>query len=405
MSGYFDRLERQLVRATETRPQITGPRPRAVLGPLAALVAVIVVVVIAATVGQPSGRSAPATGSAPTGIMLTPPVGYGPGLKSALDADVVTLRHRLGASFSNVNVTRVGQTIILSNVPARQRTAVLRLTVPGRLRFLDWEANVLLPGGRTVASGLGRQDPTALAISQGVGAASPGAGGAGGVPLLEAVRLAVRQRPFISGAPSHQTAQLFLFRKHCHPDLHQSCLLAGPAPNRATLLSAVPPGARASGGRQYIVPSGILILQAATPTTLGPVDFADPTARYFVARDDPALTGAALTNPQTSTDMAGLPDVSFGFSDAGASAFQRATAAITHRGGVVSSFGQTLNQHFAVTLDDRILMVASIDFKSYPDGITGGGGADITGAFTRQSAQELATLLQSAPLAVPLTPH
>ena len=103
--------------------------------------------------------------------------------------------------------------------------------------------------------------------------------------------------------------------------------------------------------------------------------------------------------------MAGHPDVTFGFSDAGTSAFQRATAAIAHRGDAVSSFGQTVNQHFAVTLDDRILMVASIDSKTYPDGITGGGGADITGAFTRQSAQELATLLQSAPLAVPLTPR
>jgi hypothetical protein len=152
MSDYFDRLERQLVRATETRPHPTRPRPRTVLGLLAAVVAVIVVVVIAATVGQPSGRSAPATGSGPTGIMLTPPVGYGRGLKSALDADVVTLRHRLGASFSNVNVTRVGETIVLSNVPHRERTAVLRLTVPGRLRLLDWEANVLLPGGRTVAA-------------------------------------------------------------------------------------------------------------------------------------------------------------------------------------------------------------------------------------------------------------
>jgi SecD/SecF fusion protein len=406
MSDYFDRLERQLVRATETRPQTTRPRPRAVLGPLAALVAVIVVVVIAATVGQPSGRSAPATGSALTGIMLTPPVGYGHGLKSTLDADVVTLRHRLGASFSNVNVTRVGQTVVLSSVPARQRTAVLRLTVPGRLRFLDWEANVLLPGSRTVASGLGRQDPKALAISQGVGGASPGTTGTGGASLLQAVKLAAQQPPFISGAPEHRTgAQYFLFRRRCHPDQQRSCLLAGPAPNRATLLSNVPPGTRASGSRQYIVPSGILILRAATPTASGPVNFADPTAQYFVARDDPALTGAALTSPQTSTDMAGHPDVTFGFSDAGTSAFQRATAAIAHRGDVVSSFGQTVNQHFAVTLDDRILMVASIDFKTYPDGITGGGGADITGAFTRQSAQELATLLQSAPLAVPLTPR
>jgi SecD/SecF fusion protein len=281
---------------------------------------------------------------------------------------------------------------------------VLRLTVLGRLRVLDWEANVLLPGGRTVASGLEGQDPQALAISQGVGAASPGAAGTGGVPLLEAVKLAARQPPFISGAPEHRTgAQYFLFRRRCHPDHQRSCLVAGPAPNRATLVSDVPPGTRASGSRQYIVPSGILILQASTPTTLGPVDFADPTAQYFVARDDPALTGAALTSPQTSTDIAGNPDVTFGFSDAGASAFQRVTAGIAHRGDVVSGFGQTLNQHFAVTMDNRIVMVASIDFKTYPDGITGGGGADITGGFTRQSAQELAILLQSAPLAVPLT--
>jgi preprotein translocase subunit SecD len=97
--------------------------------------------------------------------------------------------------------------------------------------------------------------------------------------------------------------------------------------------------------------------------------------------------------------------VTFGFSDAGASAFQRMTAVIAHRGDVVSGFGQTLNQHFAVSRDDRIVMVASIDFKIYPDGITGGGGADISGGFTRGSAQELGTLLQSAPLAVPLTPR
>jgi hypothetical protein len=377
-----------------------------VLGPLAALVAVIVVGVIAATVGQPSGRSAPATGSAPTGIMLTPPVGYGPGLKSALDADVVTLRHRLGASFSNVNVTRVGETIVLSNVPHRERTAVLRLTVPGRLRLLDWEANVLLPGGRTVASGLKRQDRQALAISQGVGAAYPGATGTGGVSLLRAVTLASQQRPFVSGPPEHGAgAQYFLFGKRCHPTRQRSCLLAGPAPKPGDASVRRPSGTRASGARQYIVPSGILILQAATPTTLGPVDFADPTAQYFVLRVDPALTGAALTSPQPSTDQAGHPDVTFGFSDAGASAFQRMTAVIAHRGDVVSGFGQTLNQHFAVSRDDRIVMVASIDFKIYPDGITGGGGADISGGFTRGSAQELGTLLQSAPLAVPLTPR
>ncbi len=71
---------------------------------------------------------------------------------------------------------------------------------------------------------------------------------------------------------------------------------------------------------------------------------------------------------------------------------------MARRGQQLSTLGQTLDQHFAIAIDNRLLTVASIDFKTYPDGITGDEPADITGGFTKQSARELVTQLRFGPL-------
>jgi hypothetical protein len=408
MSDYFDRIERQLVRAAETQPRRLSVRPRVVLGPVIAatvVILVIAVVVIAGGTGRRRADTAPASGPTPTAIVLASPAS-GPSPVAGLNADATTLRHRLRASFPDVRVARVGGNVVLSNISPAQRPAVLRLTVPGRLRFLDWEANALLPGGQTAASGLRRQDPHALAVSQGAGSAAPGYSGAGGLPLYQAVKLAAQQTRLIGGPNVGRLAsQYFLFGPRCRPTGRQSCLLAGPAPDRTALLAGLPPNVKASHGRSYVVPPGTLVLQAATSSQTGLISFDDPTTRYFVLRDDAALTGAEVHNARVSTDQSGNPDVSFSFSPAGERAFQHKTALIAHRGDQVSGFGQTLNQHFAVTLDNRILTVPSIDFKTYPDGVTANAGADISGGLTKQSARELATLLRTGPLAVPLTPR
>ena len=47
------------------------------------------------------------------------------------------------------------------------------------LYFYDWEANALTPNGKTVASQLQTQDPTAVQISQGTQFAAPGEPNAG----------------------------------------------------------------------------------------------------------------------------------------------------------------------------------------------------------------------------------
>jgi preprotein translocase subunit SecD len=121
-----------------------------------------------------------------------------------------------------------------------------------------------------------------------------------------------------------------------------------------------------------------------------------------VLKDHVAMFGNDIANPKQSTDQAGSPDVTFSFNAKGATAFQRLTSTIAHRGARVSGLGATFNQHFAIALDTKLLTVPGIDFKSYPDGIPGDNGADITAGFTVQSARELATQLRLGALPLDL---
>jgi SecD/SecF fusion protein len=90
--------------------------------------------------------------------------------------------------------------------------------------------------------------------------------------------------------------------------------------------------------------------------------------------------------------------VTFDFTVSGRRAFKALTAKVAHRGALISSLGQALNQHFAIALDERLLTVPFIDFKQYPDGINAGKGADIAGSLTPTSAKDLAILLRFGPL-------
>jgi SecD/SecF fusion protein len=78
------------------------------------------------------------------------------------------------------------------------------------------------------------------------------------------------------------------------------------------------------------------------------------------------------------------------------------TGQIAHRGANVSLGGSSLDQHFAVALDNQLVTVPQINYRQYPDGIIGGGGADITGGFTSQTASDLATQLRLGALPIKL---
>jgi SecD/SecF fusion protein len=339
----------------------------------------------------------------------------------ALQRAVDIMRNRvdqLGVAEPEIQTSGDNQiTVGLPNVSDTGR-AEAEVGTTAQLLFYDWEANVITPNGKTVASQLQTQDPTATEISQGSGTnGAPGQPGAGSMSLYDAVTLASKQPESSSAANSRLGPEYYMFgapgSAACEaaakadgtvPSAGQHCLLSGPDDNKSDLLSGLPAGVSASEGQILTVPQGTVVLQAIPQNFSKPTPIGDPSAQFFVLKDNVALRGSDISNPQQSTDPnTSEPDVTFGFSNKGKSEFQNVTASIAHRGDLVSGLGQTLNQHFAVALDNQLITVPYIDFKQYPDGINGDNGADISGSFTITSAQNLATMLRYGPLPVRLT--
>ena len=63
---------------------------------------------------------------------------------------------------------------------------------------------------------------------------------------------------------------------------------------------------------------------------------------------------------------------------------------------------QNASQHFAIVLDNELVSAPFINYQENPDGIDGSTGAQISGGFTIQSAQDLAKILQIGALPIKL---
>ena len=338
----------------------------------------------------------------------------------ALQRAVDIMRSRvdqLGVAEPEIQTT--GNNLITVGLPNVSDTARAEREVgtTAQLNFFDWEKNVLTPNGKTVASQLQSQDPTALTISQGAGGnAAPGDPGSGSTGLYQAVQLASKQPPSASKNNSRAKPQYYAFAapgsaacaaaakaNGTTPAAGQHCLLSGPDDNLNDLKAGLPPGVTASEAEILTVPRGTIVLQATPSNFAHPTPIGDPSAQFFVLKDNVALRGNDITNPQQSTDPnSSQPDVTFGFSGTGKKAFQDVTAQIANRGSLVSGLGQSLNQHFAVALDNQLITVPFIDYKQYPDGINGDNGADISGSFSISSAQDLANELRLGALPIKL---
>jgi SecD/SecF fusion protein len=401
-----------------------GPRPRLVrLAPLAALLVVVAVVAVFLGVQSRKPGAAAGTHGGFTLVYRAEPTAQTPVVNRAAVARAVSvMRGRVAelapGGAASVTVTSAG-TKIFVHVGARTQNAKRLEQLVGttaRLEFYDWEANALTSSGKTVASQLPAQNPEALEISQGGSAGAPGSPGAGSMPLYQAVQLASKQpyeasrdnarfgpEYFAFGAPGSTACATAAAYYHIFLlDPHSHCYLAGPQGNTSDLNAALPPRVSASEAQVLTVKRGTVVLQATPASSAHPPQWNSPTAQFFALRDHVSLFGNDITNAHETIDPSGSPDVAFGFTPKGATAFQNVTAAIAHRGSTVSGFGQTLNQHFAVALDTQLITVPEIDFKAYPNGITGANGGDITGGFTIQSARDLATQLRLGALPINL---
>ena len=124
----------------------------------------------------------------------------------------------------------------------------------------------------------------------------------------------------------------------------------------------------------------------------------------------PEMTGADLQLRGTRQDFdpqTAQPIVLIDFTGKGEDKFRDITRAEAQRGkllyntqGGAGADPDAFNQHFAIVLDREIQSWPSIDFNDYPNGISGGNGAQITGDFTIGEARDLALVLQTGALPV-----
>jgi SecD/SecF fusion protein len=221
----------------------------------------------------------------------------------------------------------------------------------------------------------------------------------------EAAQLASEQPPVepCDGC-SVARPRYYLFEKDEPHDL-----IAGPELAKKDLYISPTGKKRPKDGIVVEVPAGTILVSEypIDPETEELDETADPG--WFALKDDPALSGNDITNPeQTYEPTTNAPVVSFQFTDSGREAFQEVTRQIAQRGkaqaiGPVSTEeAAQLSGHFAVILDNEVKTRPIINFEENPDGIDGRQGAQISGSFSLQEAQDLATTLQIGALPISL---
>ena len=287
-----------------------------------------------------------------------------------LEATVGALCDRFEAvGQKDARVRRSGRDrIVVSSVkPGRTLDAV---TATGSLGFYDWEPNVI--DGR-----------------------GPDAPFAGAKALYEAVRVAAKSRPKAERTDipddlgnDSAGAQYYAFR-------NPTTLAAGPAPSRAAL---------GAGGEILKVPRGITIVEAERAPNQP-----ETVQRFFVLEDDRELSGTDIKNPKQSLDQQTQePVITMEFTPKGREAFARLTKRVARRGSEIvlppGSAPDAALQRFAITLDNRVVALATIDFRENPDGIDGRTGVQINGIGSAQETKDLAAVLRLGELPVDLQP-
>jgi SecD/SecF fusion protein len=263
--------------------------------------------------------------------------------------------------------------------------AARQVGTTAQLFFYDWEINVLGPGCRHDA-----QNPE---VTGGPQAGSEAAA----LTRYDAVKRAATCQARDYGGES--TRQFYLV------DERAKRVLGGPEESAAQARDAVRvrnPRA-ATGGEVVEVPQGTIVVRAEPSD-----ENARPPDRWYVLRDQPALSGTDIKNPEQNFDQgpggSGAPNVTFEFSDRGQRLWQETTRDIAQR-GQESFFGgdpSTAYQHFAIVLDNELISAPFINFQENPDGIRGDTGSEISGGFTIKSAQRLAQLLKTGALPIKL---
>jgi SecD/SecF fusion protein len=318
---------------------------------------------------------------------------------AAIDRAIDIIRTRTDKfGVSEPEISRIGETGIQVGLPNVQNAeqAIEQVGKTAQLYFYDLQANIVPPKRPGLPT-----DPAHPETAQ------PVQPEAYTFPdLWTAVNFAGKRKPSCPNNECTTTGPTYyLFDAKSHE------LLSPAATNKQDLLLAFRDEKRPEGSVVKTVPQGTLV--AAAPTepdlTLSPQEIS--SAPQYVLEDRPALSGDEIDNPEQNFDpTTQQPNVTFDFSGEGQDAFKRVTETIAQRGaasapisiGASPAQADAFSQNFAIVLDNQVFSAPIINYEENPAGIDGSQGAQISGNFTIQSAQDLALILQTGALPVKL---
>jgi hypothetical protein len=338
----------------------TPPRrrrsPARMLLPGLSVAVVIAVAFVFARAGGTDRSTTPAESAVPQLIVLrVEPEPPGHVTAAGMRREVALLREHLQALGVAGSVRQIGRDEVAVAYQAAHSLdfpSLIRLLTVPQIAFADWEANLIAPDGRTVASQLPGRRSVVSSLSQG-GTTGPGV--VGGMRLYDAVRLASHQpAQATSSTLSRLGPQYFAFTK-------TGRYLAGPGETRGQLNAP-------HGALTLAVPQGIVVVQAIDLNPLGAPQYQSSEARFFVLRDHLYVTGSRLTHV-TASEHRGISTLNLGLTPLGQREFNQLTGGIAHRGMSLGEPDDPFYQHIAVIEDGALLSVAQIDYHVYPEGI------------------------------------
>src|SRR5918994_1526294 len=306
----------------------------------------------------------------------------------SIERSIEIIRERVDTlGVAEPDIQQVGEDQIDVSLPGITdiENAVDVIGTTAQLYFYDWEPNAIA------------EDPN-----------DPNAAEQGFNRLFDAVKFASTQKPeCFEDSCTTNGPRYYLF------DRDTLELVAGPEQKRSDLFLDFPRERQPKNTVIQQVPQGTIVV--AEPPTDDPETDEDESSgppEYFAVRDRPSLSGTDIENPEQNSDQTtNQPNVTFDFTDDGQTKFQNVTRAIAQRGaaeappgicGTNPAAASNLSDHFAIVLDNEVVSRPIIDFCENPDGIDGRTGAQISGGFTLQEAQDLAELLRIGALPIDL---
>ena len=356
----------------------------------------------------------------------------------AVEDAISTIRKRTDAlGVAEPEISRSGAQQISVALPdvENAQNAIDQVGTTAQLQFYDWEPNLIL-GQDEEGQTLERPEPSLYEAVQLAKDGKPRAEASdvppGGVEPAVERRFGndtAKIRGFYDRRNDTGTEKFYLFAPGEGPTRK---LIDGPAPSCAELLQ--PFTDRAEGGNGggtrappknsecraeleklgragppegatvIRVPRGIVVVRGERPQN-APASV--PINQHWVLEDDSELSGSDVKNPKQGFDpQTNAPIVTMEFTDQGRQAFARVTKRIAERGAQeIPAPGEPPDatfQRFAITLDNQIVSLATINFRENPEGIDGRTGAQITGIGNIDETQQLADNLRIGALPVDL---